>query len=75
MKDADGIVVTPRSGPAKRVRLQALSDRIVRVTAVPTAILTLPESLIVDATIPAAASLTVESTDDVARVETAELHG
>ncbi len=73
VKDADGIVVTPRSGPAKRVRLQALSDRIIRVTAVPTESLALPASLIVDATIPAAATVTVESTDEVARVKTAEV--
>lgn len=48
-KTADGIVVTPTEGPAKRVRLQVMSDRIVRVTAVPVESLQLPESLMVTA--------------------------
>jgi len=46
---ADGIVVTPRSGPARRVRLQLFSDRLVRVTALPGEGLELPESLAVTA--------------------------
>src|SRR5688500_7330552 len=73
VKDADGVVITPKSGHAKRVRLQALSDRIIRVTAVPTESFEPPDSLMVDATVPAAATVTVETTDTVARVKTAEL--
>jgi alpha-D-xyloside xylohydrolase len=46
-KTADGIIITPAQGPAKRVRLQVVSDRIVRVTAVPAESLQLPESLMV----------------------------
>ena len=46
-RTSDGVVVTPASGPAKLVRLQVMSDRIVRVTAVPTASLTVPQSLMV----------------------------
>ncbi len=44
-----GIVVTPRQGPAKRVRLQVMSDGIVRVTAVPEENLDIPASLMVTA--------------------------
>jgi len=43
----DGIVVTPAAGPAKRVRLQAMSDRIIHVTATPTADTQVPASLMV----------------------------
>ena len=42
-----GVVVTPDSGPAKRVRVVAYGDDIIRVTAVPGTDLTLPDSLIV----------------------------
>jgi alpha-D-xyloside xylohydrolase len=48
-RTAAGIIVTPESGPAKRVRLQVVTDRIVRVTAVPTDSLALPESLMIAA--------------------------
>jgi alpha-D-xyloside xylohydrolase len=44
-----GVVVTPASGSAKRVRLQVMSDRIIRVTATPTDSLDLPKSLMVTA--------------------------
>jgi alpha-D-xyloside xylohydrolase len=43
----DGIVVTPAAGPAKQVRLQVMSDRIIHVTAMPTAAAKIPESLMV----------------------------
>ena len=35
-RTADGVIVTPASGPAKKVRLQVMSDRAIRVTASPT---------------------------------------
>src|SRR5215831_15843900 len=44
-QDANGVVVTPASGPAKRVRVNVVSPRIVRVTAVPDENLELPASL------------------------------
>jgi alpha-D-xyloside xylohydrolase len=34
-KTADGIVLTLSQGPAKKVRLQVMSDKIIRVTALP----------------------------------------
>ena len=42
-----GVVVTPDSGPAKRVRVVAYGDDSFRVTAVPGTDLTLPDSLMV----------------------------
>ena len=48
-KQSDGVIVAPRTGPARRVRLQLLSERIVRVTAVPVESLALPASLAVTA--------------------------
>ena len=44
---ADGIVVTPATGPEKTVRLQVYGERIVRVTASPTAAQDSPASLMV----------------------------
>jgi alpha-D-xyloside xylohydrolase len=32
---ADGVVITPAHGPAARVRLQVINERIIRVTAIP----------------------------------------
>lgn len=48
-KQSDGVIVTPRTGPARRVRLQLISERIVRVTAAPVESLALPASLAVTA--------------------------
>jgi alpha-D-xyloside xylohydrolase len=50
-KTANGVVAAPAEGSAKRVRLEVVSERIIRVTAVPGASLALPESLM---SIPAA---------------------
>lgn len=46
-RTADGIVVTPAAGPAKRVRLQVMSDRIIHVTAIPSADTKVAPSLMV----------------------------
>jgi alpha-D-xyloside xylohydrolase len=46
-KTADGVIVIPASGPAKKVRLQVMSDRIIHVTATPTDSLDTPKSLMV----------------------------
>ncbi|MBO9543756.1 TIM-barrel domain-containing protein [Caulobacter sp.] len=46
-KTADGVVVTPASGPAKKVRLQVMNDRTIRVTASPTDSIDAPQSLMV----------------------------
>jgi len=46
----DGVIVTPAAGPAARVRLQVINERIIRVTAVPGETLDLPASLQVVAT-------------------------
>ncbi|WP_284734588.1 glycoside hydrolase family 31 protein [Sphingosinicella terrae] len=44
-----GILVTPDRGPERRVRLQVYGDGIIRVTAVPTADIDIPASLMVTA--------------------------
>lgn len=46
-RTSDGVIVTPGSGPAARVRLQFMSERIIHVTAVPGKKLDLPSSLMV----------------------------
>jgi alpha-D-xyloside xylohydrolase len=72
-KTADGLIVAPTQGPAKRVRLQVMSDRIVRVTAVPTDALQLPESLAVIAKPASGVNFTVESTDDGVVLKTGQV--
>jgi alpha-D-xyloside xylohydrolase len=68
-KTGDGVIVTPAQGTAKRVRLQVMSDRIVRVTATPTESLSAPASLMVVAT-PATAGFTVEGADNTVKLKT-----
>ena len=73
-KTADGVIVTPTQGPAKRVRVQVMSDRIVRVTAVPVESLQLPESLMVVAKPPAnGVKFDVESADGKVVLRTAKV--
>lgn len=62
-KTADGVVVTPASGPAKKVRLQVMSDRAIRVTASPTETISVPPSLQVIAA-PKTSGFTVEKVGD-----------
>jgi alpha-D-xyloside xylohydrolase len=44
---ADGVVITPVSGPAQKVRLQVMNEHVVRVTATPTDSFDLPASVMV----------------------------
>ena len=44
-----GVVVTPDEGSERRVRLQVYGDGLIRVTAVPTERISVPESLMVEA--------------------------
>lgn len=69
---ADGLVATLSSGPAKKLRLQVINDRTIRVTAVPTDSLDIPASLITVAG-PAKDGFTVEQDGKVARVKTPAL--
>jgi alpha-D-xyloside xylohydrolase len=73
VQSADGIVVTPASGPAKRVRLQVMSDRIIHVTAAPGVSAELPPSLMVTAKVPVAGHFTVEQQPDKVLVKTPQL--
>src|SRR5262245_50000204 len=61
--NANGVVVTPAAGDAKRVRLEVRSDRIVRVTAVADENLELPGSLMVVPANAAAPAFKVERKD------------
>ena len=60
----NGVVVTPASGSAKRVRLELRSDHIVHVTAVADENLALPASLIVTGAKPAAVPFKAERQGD-----------
>jgi alpha-D-xyloside xylohydrolase len=44
-RTADGVIITPAEGPAARVRLQVMNERIIRVTAIPTETFDVPSSL------------------------------
>lgn len=68
---ADGVVVAPASGPAKRVRVQVLGPRLFRVTASPTARIDAPASLMVTAR-PVDRGFTVREQNGVVVVATAE---
>jgi alpha-D-xyloside xylohydrolase len=48
-RTARGVIVSPAEGTAARVRLEAVADDIIRVTAFPTEDLALPESLMTTA--------------------------
>ena len=58
-KTADGVVVTPASGPAKKIRLQVMNDRTIHVTVSPTDAIDVPPSLQVVAA-PKTSGFTVE---------------
>ena len=69
----DGIVIVPEAGPAKRVRLQVMSDRIIRVTAVPTATFDVPKSLMVTASPSGAVPFTIRQLNGKLRLSTKHL--
>ncbi|MEO8180373.1 MAG: TIM-barrel domain-containing protein [Deltaproteobacteria bacterium] len=72
-KQSDGIIVTPRTGSARAVRLQLFSERIVRVTAVPVESLALPASLAVSAQPRADVEFKLSAGDEQVTLETAQL--
>ncbi|HEY5807831.1 MAG TPA: TIM-barrel domain-containing protein [Povalibacter sp.] len=72
-KTADGVIVSPTQGAAKRVRLQVMSDRIIRVTSVPVESLELPQSLAVVGQPAADAKFTVEAAGDTVVLKTSQV--
>ncbi len=70
---ATGVIVTPATGAAKRVRLEVHSDRIVRVTAVGDDNLQLPASLIVTASSAPSAAFKLERKADDLALATSQL--
>lgn len=70
---ADGLIVTPEKGAARKVRLQVVSDKIIRVTAVPHENLeAVPASLMVTAR-PEGAAFSVTEKDGKALLQTGEV--
>lgn len=70
---AGGVVVTPRDADAKRVRLQVIDERILRVTATPqTDFSNLPDTLMIVADA-GEATFTAEERDDAVILETGAL--
>ncbi len=67
---ADGLIVTPAEGAAKKVRLQVYSDKVIRVTVVPHENLDIPASLMVIAQ-PAGSGFSVEKKWGKALLKTA----
>jgi len=71
VQDATGVVVTPATGDAKRVRVQVRSNRVVRVTAVADDKLELPASVMVVPSTEPTPSLMIERKGDDVVVSTA----
>jgi alpha-D-xyloside xylohydrolase len=70
---ADGVIVTPGEGSAKKVRLQVMNDKVVRVTAVPHENLdSVPASLMVTAQ-PAGGAFSIEKKGGKAVLQTAAI--
>ncbi|KQS56513.1 alpha-xylosidase [Brevundimonas sp. Leaf363] len=68
---ADGVIVTPTEGEARRVRLQVYGPETIRVTAVPDASFDLPPSIMV-VTGPAPTPFEVTQSGETVSVKTAE---
>ena len=66
---ADGVVVTPHDGPAARVRLEIVNERIIRVTATPDRTFDIPGSLQVSAG-SGGAEFRVSQTDSIVSLST-----
>ena len=71
---ADGIVVTPAAGAARKVRLEVVSPAIIRVTEFPTDSLSLPASLMAVRTGGSGVPFTTKRSLDVVMLSTSKLH-
>ncbi len=72
-KTDTGVVVTPTSGEAHKVRLEMMSDSIIRVTASPTDNLDQPKSLMVDVSPAANVKFEVSADRDTLTLKTAKV--
>lgn len=72
-KTGSGLIVTPDKGPAKKVRLQVMSDKVIHVTAAPQGNLDIPESLMVTAKPAGDGKFSVEKKGDKALLKTADV--
>jgi alpha-D-xyloside xylohydrolase len=68
----DGVIITPAEGPAARVRLQVMNERIIRLTAIPGETFDVPASLQVVAE-PGGADFDISQTDSVLTLSTARV--
>jgi alpha-D-xyloside xylohydrolase len=73
VQNENGVVVSPASGAAKRVRLEVRTDRIVRVTAVSDENLDLPKSLMVVDAADKAPAFKVETNEGDLTLTTAQV--
>ncbi len=73
VKIADGVVVTPAGGVAKKVRLEAVSPTIIHVTEFPGEKLALPPSLMALRTGSANVAFTLKSTPDAVTLSTGKI--
>ena len=73
VRTADGLVVTPAAGVARKVRLQVVAPSILRVTAFPGDSLTLPPSMMAVRTGRAGISFTVGSAADAVTLSTGKV--
>ncbi len=69
---ADGVIVTPRTGEARAVRLQVFGPRTIRVTASPDHSFEAPDSLMVTAR-PLSQAFEIETRGDLVLVRAAEV--
>ncbi len=72
-KTDHGVVVTPTNGTAKKVRLEVMTDSIIRVTVTPTDNLDLPKSLIVNAAPSSDVKFDVTAAGDILTLKTAKV--
>ncbi|MBN1377828.1 MAG: DUF5110 domain-containing protein [Gammaproteobacteria bacterium] len=70
---SDSVVFTPEEGQAKKIRLQVISDKIIRVTAVPHSNLFTPKSLMVNAAPDSNTEFSVKAKHGKVIIKTSEL--
>ncbi|HTU67692.1 MAG TPA: hypothetical protein VMF52_17205, partial [Steroidobacteraceae bacterium] len=73
VQEGTSVVVTPASGPQRRVRLEARTDRIVRVTAVNDGNLVVPKSLMVVDAAGDKPAVTVTKKNDAVELDTGKV--
>jgi alpha-D-xyloside xylohydrolase len=73
VKTAGGVTVTPTGGPAKKVRLEVVAPKVIRVTAFPADSMDLPESLVTVKHADGSATFQVREEDGTVFVSTSDV--